>query len=823
MQTINTNLSSVSSQRALSSVQAQLADSVERLSSGLRINRAKDDTAGLGISQELQRQTRSFAVAARNANDAISMVQTAEGALQSVSDMLLRLKELTTQGVNESLSKEQRKFISAEISQLRTEINAIAERTTFNNTKLLTGDFSQAVQGEFIKAAKLDGTNNSVLGTSTIKLGVESAASADLTKSRFSFADIQVDTAKEGKYSLSNNGAILTLSRTVGNTTESQSLTIVSSAAGKNQVQLNDTANGTMSFNFSDLGVSFVVKNERVGTSDRSGSEVATKIAAMGITPNADYKDKGWKAVAGADWASGAGTLKAVITSTAGQVRTTSVVGVGAVAGYAALGTSSFNATTGQYEMAFKGTAAQLNSVLTTLQVNNTTGLGEISVDVLPEAMSVFTNPTTGATSYYEVVNSGNIVWSAARTAASARTFNGLSGYLANLTSTNESNFIQSKLSSDGWIGASDQGSEGVWRWMDGPEAGLQFWQGAAGGSRVAGGAGQVTSLYANWAAGEPNDAGGNEDYAYAIGGGNWNDFSGINNGPTTYIVEYGGVVGISANTSKTILIGTPGSITVGDAVEIQSIATTGVGAYAADSGIYRLSADTTAKTVTLKRFDVDGETLLASQTLSKPDGLGKGRYTTLSFENLGISLTISNSSDRSITLGDLESGLEKDLTVASSRMASLIGSDGPLFQTGVMSRNDFAVNAFRDIRLGKNTDTLDASLFNEVGDLVDTILTTADPATVTFQRLENKVSDLIDVVSSRRTAFGTIQNRLTASISNINEQYTNLTAAESQIEDTDFAWETARLTRLQIGQQSATAMLAQANAIPNAILALLK
>jgi len=109
------------------------------------------------------------------------------------------------------------------------------------------------------------------------------------------------------------------------------------------------------------------------------------------------------------------------------------------------------------------------------------------------------------------------------------------------------------------------------------------------------------------------------------------------------------------------------------------------------------------------------------------------------------------------------------------------------------------------------------------VGDLVDTILTTADPATVTFQRLENKVSDLIDVVSSRRTAFGTIQNRLTASISNINEQYTNLTAAESQIEDTDFAWETARLTRLQIGQQSATAMLAQANAIPNAILALLK
>jgi flagellin len=167
MQTINTNLSSLFGQRELSSAQSALGQSVERLSSGLRINRAKDDNAGLGISQELQRQTRAFAVATRNANDAISMVQTAEGAMQSVSDMLIRLKELTTQGANESLSKEQRKFIAGEINQLRKEINAVTERTQFNNTKLLTGDFTQVVQGEFTKAAKLDGTNNSVLATST--------------------------------------------------------------------------------------------------------------------------------------------------------------------------------------------------------------------------------------------------------------------------------------------------------------------------------------------------------------------------------------------------------------------------------------------------------------------------------------------------------------------------------------------------------------------------------------------------------------------------------------------------------------------------------
>ncbi|MBU3724848.1 MAG: hypothetical protein FGM18_04965 [Burkholderiaceae bacterium] len=822
MQSLSTNIASLQAQRSLATSQSYLSESVERLSSGLRINRAKDDAAGLGISQELQRQTRSFAVASRNANDAISMVQTAEGALQSVSDILIRMKELTTQGANESLSKEQRSFITAEIAQLRKEINAVAERTTFNNTKLLTGDFSEAVRGEFINATKLDGSNNSVLGTSTIRLGVESAASGDNTKSRFSFADIQVDAADEGKYSLSNSGAVLTLSRTVGNKTETQSITIVTGTAGKDQVRLNDTLNDTMTFNFTDFGVSIVVKNERIGSSDRSVSEVATKISAMGITPNADYQNKGWKAVSGADWATGAGTLKAVITSTAGQVRTTANGSVAAVTGYAALGTSSYNATTGQYEMAFKGTAAQLNTALASLQVNNTTGLGEIAIDVLPEAMSVFTNPTTGATSYYEVVNSGSIVWSSARSAASSRTFNGLTGYLANLSSTSESNFIQSKLSNDGWIGASDQGTEGTWKWMDGPEAGLTFW--VANTGNVSGGAGQVTTAYSNWAGGEPNDAGATgEDYAYAIGGGNWNDYSATNAGPTAYIVEYGGVKGINANTSKTLLIGTPGYINVGDAVEIEAVATTGVGANSADTGIYRLTADTAAKTVTLKRFDVDGETLMGSETISKPDGLGAGRYTTLAFEGLGVSLTISNSADRAITLGDLESGLEKDLTVATSRMASLIGEDGPKFQTGVASRNDMAVGAFRDMRLGKNTDAGHGELFNEVNDLILSMAGSADPATASFQRLENKVEDMIDVVSAQRSDFGAIQNRLTATINNITEQYANLTAAKSQIEDTDFAWETARLTKLQIGQQAATAMLAQANAIPNVIMALIE
>jgi flagellin len=824
VQSIATNLVSLFTQRGLSTVQSALSTSVQRLSSGMRINAAKDDAAGLGITQELQRQTRAYQVATRNADDAVSMVQTAESSLQSVGDLLQRLKTLTVQGANDSLSKEQRGFIADEISQLRNEINAVATRTTFNGISLLTGDFSQAVQGEFVKAAQLDSAANSVLKTSTIKIGEASDANPDLTKSLFSFADVQVDSAADGTYSLSNNGAVLTLTRVVGNTTETQTLTLVSGvASSRSQVAFNNTLNDSFTLDFSDFGVSITVKNDRVGGADRSASEIATKISAIGITPNEAYQNQGWKAVSGADWASGAGTLKAVITSSAGQVRTTSIAGVAAVTGYPALGTSTLNATTGKYEMAFKGTAAQLNTVLATLQVNNTTGMGEVSVDVLPETMSVFTNPNTGATSYYEVVNSGSIVWSAARAAASARTFSGLTGYLANLSSTEESAFIQSKLSVDGWIGASDEAVEGVWRWMDGPEAGLQFWQGAAAGSTVSGGAGQVTTAYANWAAGEPNDSGSNEDYAYAIGGGNWNDYSGTNAGPTAYIVEYGGQVGVNANTSKTILIGTPGYINVGDALTLESVQTSGVGSGAADTGVYKLTADASAKTLTLKRFDVDGETLLQSQTITEKNGIGSGRYKTLTFDELGVSVQVTNSSDREITFGDAESGLTAELTVASSRMASLIGDDGPKFQTGTGSRNDLAINVFRDIRLGKNADSQNSTLFNEVNNLINELDSAADPSIATFQTLESRVEDMITVVVDIRGDMGAVQNRLASTRNNITEQLTNLSAAQSQIMDTDFAGETARLTRMQIGQQASTAMLAQANQIPNVILALLK
>lgn len=181
---INTNSASLIAQRNLSSSQADLTTSVQRLSSGLRINSAKDDAAGLGISQKLQSQITGSNVAARNANDAISMVSTAEGGMQEVSSMLQRMRELSTQGNNDSLDSTQRGYISSEITALKDEINQVAIRTSFNGKTLLNGSIATAT-GAATTAVKngvgVAGATNAA-ATSTITItGTSLAAGSTLT------------------------------------------------------------------------------------------------------------------------------------------------------------------------------------------------------------------------------------------------------------------------------------------------------------------------------------------------------------------------------------------------------------------------------------------------------------------------------------------------------------------------------------------------------------------------------------------------------------------------------------------------------------------
>ena len=142
--TINTNVVSINSQRNLSLSSSSLGTTMQRLSSGLRVNSAKDDAAGLAIAERMQANTKGLAVAARNANDGISLAQTAEGALGKVGDMLQRMRELAVQSSNATNSADDRKALQAEVAQLTAEIDRVAKTTSFNGQKLLDGSFAGA-------------------------------------------------------------------------------------------------------------------------------------------------------------------------------------------------------------------------------------------------------------------------------------------------------------------------------------------------------------------------------------------------------------------------------------------------------------------------------------------------------------------------------------------------------------------------------------------------------------------------------------------------------------------------------------------------------
>src|SRR5678816_1291213 len=139
-QTINTNVSSLNAQRHLTTSQNSLATSMQRLSSGLRINSAKDDAAGLAIAERMNAQVRGMNVAIRNANDGISLAQTAEGALSKVGDALQRMRELAVQSRNATNSSSDKDSLNKEFGQLQSEISRVLGGTAFNGKHMLGAD-----------------------------------------------------------------------------------------------------------------------------------------------------------------------------------------------------------------------------------------------------------------------------------------------------------------------------------------------------------------------------------------------------------------------------------------------------------------------------------------------------------------------------------------------------------------------------------------------------------------------------------------------------------------------------------------------------------
>ena len=296
---INTNVASLNSQRNLSSSQASLATSLQRLSSGLRINSAKDDAAGLAISDRMSSQIRGMTQATRNANDGVSLAQTAEGALASSGDILQRVRELAVQSSNATNSASDRQALQTEVGQLGSELNRIAQTTSFNGQALL------------------DGT----MGTANFQVGADanqliSASGANFTTSSYGNNQTVGGSAAVAATNTSSGGAIVvagsigkdTYTATAGASAKATAAGINSltantgvTATAKTDVLLKPASNGSYSLditsdNSSAATVSFSVGAGTTADDFAAGiSAINAQSAKTGVSASYDSKNGGIK------------------------------------------------------------------------------------------------------------------------------------------------------------------------------------------------------------------------------------------------------------------------------------------------------------------------------------------------------------------------------------------------------------------------------------------------------------------------------------------------------------------------------------------------
>ncbi len=415
-QVINTNIASLNAQRNLSTSQSGLSSALERLSSGLRINSAKDDAAGLAISDRFTSQIRGLDQARRNANDGISLTQTAEGALSQSGQILQRIRELAIQSANATNSASDRQSLNSEVNQLVTEVSRIANATTFNGIKILDGsyqgqqfqvgaDANQTIGVSIRGAAAKDLSNNTVNiqgNTNTSFGGVAAANAAAVANNGVLTFDLTVSGAN-------GTGSAITVAgnaeaSTVAAAVNAQSGTTGVNARASTSATLGTIAAGNISFQLNGGGTETTI-NAAVGAggnlsavvtavnqvSGRTGVTATLNAAGTELTFNqADGRDIAVTNFASSN-AGGTAVLDgpsagAAVTLTSGAADSSRVSGTISLfsdAGFTAASTVVDQIGTAAANAAVSATSASLTSV----DISTTTG-ANTAIGIVDAALS---------------------------------------------------------------------------------------------------------------------------------------------------------------------------------------------------------------------------------------------------------------------------------------------------------------------------------------------------------------------------------------------------------------------------------------------------
>ncbi|RFC41218.1 MAG: flagellin [Candidatus Nitrotoga sp. CP45] len=713
---INTNVASLNAQRNLNSSQSALQTSLQRLSSGLRINSAKDDAAGLAITERMTSQIRGLNQASRNANDGVSLAQTAEGGLSEVGNNLQRIRELAIQSANSTNSASDRTSLNAEVTQLLAEIQRVSTTSQFNGQNILDGTFTAAqfqvgANANQTITASTGNSQTSALGSYQVASNSISAVSGTaLTAGQLTFNGIDVGSSTSGSaeaIAAAINGA----SNQTG--VSASASTVVTSSVSNPLLRNQSLQSGDLVINGVSVGA--VAGSSNVAT---QGSNVAAAI-------NAVSNQTGVTAVANG------GTGALTLTSSTGKT-----IDITTNAAVTADGATRVENATG-LELA-GATKSFGNSVITVAAgarqvVTNTSTNTANTSDTLTVAGVTFTY-SAGANSATNIQIDNT---SAANQGANVR-----AALALNSTVTNA--FTITGATTDAILTAKTN----------------VLSTGSADGLASA----TATANASSWAS---TTAGA----GVAIG-------DTLKIGGLTYEFTRHDATAVATAGNIQVKLGTGGANAAADDILTATNLAAAVSAQqAAGNGTVGFTSRTAgAVTVTNTLYGTAG--VVAAPT--EPVTLGTAGAVT-SVDTAGVS----------------------GVYAASSTKGTL----------SLNSANTFSIGGTSPAAAGLSAANVGLTAINTVD------ISTLEGANNAISLIDGALSQ----VSTIRGSMGALQNRFASVVSSLSASSENLSAARSRILDADFAAETAQLTRNQILQQAGTAMLAQANQLPNTVLSLLR
>ncbi|MGV8900094.1 MAG: flagellin [Burkholderiaceae bacterium] len=769
---INTNLASLNAQNNLNKSQSSLATSLQRLSSGLRINSAKDDAAGMAISDRMTSQIRGTDQASRNANDAISLTQTAEGDLSTISDNLQRMRELAVQSSNASNSASDRVSIDNEVQSLSAEIDRVAQNSSFNGNKLLDGSFvgqnfqvgANATANDTISVA-IGSARTSTLGG----VGTSNAAKLDggVTTTALAAGDLTLNGFQVGTSALgAGPGQSAASAYSTANVINAISANSgVTATANINKIDGAVATSGALAadtFSINGINVGAI---EAGTTGAGQGANVAAainKVATQtGVTAIADATT-GKVSLTAIDGRDINLVLKGTATNptTAASAKANFLTNTGLVADQASAVVAGTGVATASTFTVANATTVGGTIAAGTLTVNGT-AVGAITLTTQASNNTVTAGSTTAA--------AGTTVASAAA-GTTAGTL--AAGALVLTTATGAVNVgavtlgTNAKTNGDAialainTAAASLGGGAGVNGTAVADATGIiTFTAGSAGSNTLSLGKIAIDSA----------TAGTNQTTLIAQTGFTAGQLGTQANGGTAYNSQQV-VTGINA-----ALAATTGGTAVNGSVA--GTATTGVITFTTGSGAGNLMTGigNTAKDATTATSNT---ATLATQT-------------GLSAAQLGTQAAGTNTTNHGT------------VTLNSTSASGIVFGGAKAASAGFSAAGG----------------TVSATVTSAVKSIASINVLTAANASSALSAIDGALS----TINTSRAALGSYQNRFASVVSNLQTTSENLTASRSRIQDTDFAKETASLTRGQILQQAGTAMLAQANSLPNGVMALLR